>query len=117
MTRWVRSNWGEGRLTYFFHIEHRDGEEWVVRQVELVEPGGIPAVASSLDEWMAALDAGRVQEYQKQYGPLSDQPVDAWDEGWPSDGITSEEFEDVWRRARRHLETHGGWVDAQPPKP
>ncbi len=96
MTRWVRSYWAEGDVTYYFEV----GEDaWVTRQVELEGDGQHVVAAADLAEWQAALAAGRVHEYQARFGVLAENPTTEWGD-WPQVDLTKEEFEQVWRSAR-----------------
>jgi len=100
MPRWVRSYWDEEDVTFFWEVGD-DG--WITRHIELVGPERRPKAASSLEEWMRELDAGRIQQYQATYGVLADQPIDDW--GLPHVDLTREEYETVWTEARQALES------------
>jgi hypothetical protein len=76
MTRWVRSHWDEEDVTFIWEVGD-DG--WVTRGVELIGPELTPQAAAALDEWMRALEAGRVQQYQATYGQLVEAPIESWD--------------------------------------
>lgn len=97
--RWVRSYWDEEDVTFVWEVGD-DG--WVTRHVELAGTELIPQAATSLDEWMRELEAGRIQEYQARYGVLADQPIMDW--GFPHTTITEAEFETTWVDARHALE-------------
>lgn len=101
MTRWIRSYWDEEDVTFYFEVRD-DG--WVTRQVELVGPDLSPRTASSVEEWMQELEAGRIQEYAAKYGPLADQSVTQWDPDFPHEDLTREEYGEIWLAARRSLE-------------
>ena len=102
--RWIRSYWDEEDVTFYWEVAD-DG--WITRHVELAGPHRTPRAAASLAEWMRELDAGRIQQYQAKYGFLADQPVTDWDPGFPREGITQEQYENVWSAARRFLDRDG----------
>lgn len=91
VTRWLRSYWGEEDT--WFYVEAGD-DGWVRRQVELEGPALRPIAAASADD-----DDAR-------YGFTAELPVSDW-EGHVEEPLTSEEFEDVWATARRHLTALG----------
>jgi hypothetical protein len=45
-----------------------------------------------------------VRAYDAKYGGLADQPTTEWDADFVAIEIDRAEFEDVWTRARAHLE-------------
>jgi hypothetical protein len=101
--RWFKSRWDEEEVLLFFEA-NEDG--WVLRQVELRGPDRAPAVAAALAEWPDAKRDGlaAVQAYEAKYGALADQPISEWDAGFPHVAIDRAEFEEVWNRARAHLD-------------
>ncbi|EST32815.1 hypothetical protein [Streptomyces niveus] len=92
----MRCYWDEEDIWFYFEV---DAEGWVIRQVELEGPELTPVVAASLAEWQRACDAGRLDEYDRRFGITAELPVSEW-EGHDPEELTSEEFEDVWVRAR-----------------
>ncbi|GAA4597850.1 hypothetical protein GCM10023194_73850 [Planotetraspora phitsanulokensis] len=101
MTHWFRSYWDEADIWFYFEV---DESGWVVRQVELQGPDGVPVVAASLEEWQHAQAAGRVNHYEATYGGTAERPVQEWDEHFPHT-LTRAQFEAVWEQARRALES------------
>ncbi|MFD7431668.1 hypothetical protein ACFV6Z_32130 [Streptomyces sp. NPDC059818] len=71
-------------------------------QIELEGPDPTAIAAASLEEWQRAHDAGRLDEYDSRFGITAGLPVSEW-EGHDPLPLTSEEFEEVWRTARRHI--------------
>jgi hypothetical protein len=102
--RWLRSYWDEEDVLFFFEA---DVDGWVLRQVELRGSDRTPAVAAALAEWPDANRDGiqAVQAYEAKYGALADQPISDWDRGFPHVEIDRPEFEEVWNRARAHLQS------------
>ncbi len=100
--RWLKSYWDEEDVMVFFEA---DEDGWVLRQVELRGTDRTPAVAASLAEWPDANRDGiaAVHAHEARYGALADQPISAWDTGFPHNDIDRLEFEEVWQRARAHL--------------
>jgi len=45
-----------------------------------------------------------VRAYETKYGALAEFPISEWDAGFPEVKIDRVEFEEVWARARAHLE-------------
>ncbi|NJQ05511.1 hypothetical protein [Streptomyces lonarensis] len=95
----MRCYWDEDDVWFYFEV---DAEGWVTRQVELEEPELTPVVAASLAEWQRARDAGRLAGYDSRFGTTAEPPVSEW-EGHDPEQLTSEEFDEVWVSARRHL--------------
>lgn len=100
MTRWICSRWDEEDVTFYWEVRD-DG--WITRHVELVGPELRAQAATSLEEWMRELDAGRIQVYQARYGVLADQPITDWD--FPHSEVDKDEYERVWAAARSALES------------
>ena len=100
MTRWVRCFWDEEAVCFYFEL---DTDGYVVRQVELQEPGGKALAAASLAEWQEAPSAGRLAEYESVYGLTAEPPISEW-EGHDPQGLSADEFEIIWSTARRQLQ-------------
>ena len=109
--RWVRSVWEEGDLegspiTFLWEF---DGEGVVVRQVELAGRDEIPIAAASwrdfweAQQWRYQAATPALVMYQKRYGGVAEGSERDWGD-YPHEAITSEEFEEFWRRARAALE-------------
>lgn len=86
-------------MWFYFEV---DAEGWVIRQVEFEGPELTPIAAASLAEWQRARDAGRLGEYDSRFGITAELPVSEW-EGHDPERLTSEEFEEVWGRARQQI--------------
>ncbi|MFJ6352895.1 hypothetical protein ACIQKB_26030 [Streptomyces sp. NPDC092046] len=95
----MRCYWDEEATWFYFEV---DAEGRVMRQVELEGPELTPIAAASLAEWQRCYDAGRLDEYDGRYGTTAYLAVSEW-EGHDPEQLTSEEFEEVWGRARRHI--------------
>ncbi|WP_405987552.1 hypothetical protein [Streptomyces sp. NBC_00872] len=95
----MRCYWDEEDTWFYFEV---DAESWVIRQVELEGPELTPIAAASLAEWQRAYDAGRLDEYDSRFGITAELPISEW-EGHDPELLTSEEFEDHWRAARRQI--------------
>lgn len=102
MTQWLRCYWDEEDT--WFYLE-ADDDGWISRQVELQGPERKPIAAASLTEWRQAQQAGRLREYEANYGLTADQPITTW-EGWHPEFLSQAEFESVWEQARRTIETN-----------
>ncbi|XVQ86451.1 hypothetical protein ACQP2K_03175 [Microbispora siamensis] len=100
MTHWFRAYWDEEDTWFYFEV---DAEGWVTRQVELRGPDNTPIAAASLAEWQEAQSAGHLNEYEATYGLTAETPIQEWD-GYDPHPLTLTEFENVWHRARRHLQ-------------
>ncbi|WP_436800705.1 hypothetical protein [Streptomyces cyaneofuscatus] len=98
----MRCYWDEEDTWFYFEL---DSKGWVIRQVELEGPGLSPVAAASLAEWQRACDVGRLDEYDSSFGITAELPVSEW-EGHDPEPLTSEEFEEVWSRARRQIASH-----------
>src|SRR5574338_47354 len=103
VTRWVRFYWDEEDVTFFIET---DEDGWPLRQVELKGPDKVPTVASALAEYPNHDRDGlaAVRAYETKYGILSDQPIEDRDDDIPLVDLERSEFEDVWQRARAHLD-------------
>ncbi|MCE7081476.1 hypothetical protein [Streptomyces sp. ST2-7A] len=99
MTTWMRCHWAEGDLLFLFEVGDDGG---VRRQVELRGPDRIPVTAADSEEWEVAWRAGTAAAYVAGYGETTELPVSEW-EGHEPEWLTVEEFERVWREARREL--------------
>ncbi|MEU6512398.1 hypothetical protein [Streptomyces sp. NPDC046942] len=99
MTTWMRCYWDEEDTWFYFEV---DSEGWVIRQVELKGPELSPIAAASLAEWQRARDVGRLDEYDSRFGITAELPVSEW-EGHDPEQLTSDEFEEVWSRARQQI--------------
>jgi len=95
----------EEDVLFFFEA---DEDGWVLRQVEQSGPDRIPtgaaALAESPDANREGIDA--VRAYEAKYGRLAEQPITSWDRDFPGLEINRAEFEEVWERARAHLDTN-----------
>ncbi|MFI7100856.1 hypothetical protein ACIBK8_15975 [Streptomyces sp. NPDC050161] len=87
MTTWFRSCWDEEDIWFYFEV---GGDGWVRRQIEL--RGAEPQCAA------AAWDT----DSDSQYGVTAESPVSEW-KGYVPEPLTAEQFESVWRTARRQL--------------
>jgi hypothetical protein len=100
VTRWVRCFWDEDAVWFYFEL---DTDGYVIRQVELQEPGSKAVAAASLAEWQEAQRAGRLAEYDSVYGLTAESPISEW-EGHEPQWLSVDEFEIVWSTARRQLQ-------------
>ncbi|KUN81482.1 hypothetical protein AQJ66_24085 [Streptomyces bungoensis] len=100
MTRWIRCFWDEEALWFYFEL---DADGYVIRQVELQEPGSRALTAASLAEWQQARRDGRSAKYECVYGLTAEPPISEW-EGHNPQSLSADEFEDVWSTARRQLQ-------------
>ncbi|MBB6119684.1 hypothetical protein [Nocardiopsis algeriensis] len=103
MKSWFRTyDEDEGLWRYF----ETDGEGWAVRQVEIREADSVPVTAASLKEVLRLRDhggLGAMNRYERRYGVLAEGGLDGWQEQPQADGISAEEFDRLWDRARRAL--------------
>ncbi|MFD4483271.1 hypothetical protein ACFWPU_45205 [Streptomyces sp. NPDC058471] len=99
MTTWMRCYWDEEDIWFYFEV---GAEGWVTRQIELQGSALTPIAAAALDEWQRAQDAGRLDEYDSRFGLTAELPVSEW-EGHDPEELTSDQFEEVWGMARRHI--------------
>ncbi|MBQ1011459.1 hypothetical protein KBX53_10955 [Micromonospora sp. M51] len=86
-----------------------DADRWALRHVEQRASDGAFFAAASLAEVLIARDSGvvgAVAEYDQRYGCVPESPFPG-----PSlvvepavESLSSEDFERLWREARRHLE-------------
>jgi hypothetical protein len=97
--RCVRRFWDEEGIWFYLEI---DDDGWVTRHIELQGPDRTPIAAASLSEWFTELDAGRIQQYQAQFGFVTDQPIPT-DEIDHYEAVPADAFERVWQAARSHL--------------
>ncbi|WP_406359224.1 hypothetical protein OHB56_27000 [Streptomyces sp. NBC_01635] len=95
----MRCYWDEEDTWFYFEV---DAAGWVIRQIELEGPELTPIAAASLEEWQRAYDAGRLDEYEGRFGITAELAVSEW-EGHDPLPLTSEEFEGVWKAARRQI--------------
>ncbi|WP_370417283.1 hypothetical protein AB8O64_01050 [Streptomyces sp. QH1-20] len=100
MTRWVRCFWDEEGVWFYFELD-KDG--YVMRQVELQEPGSKALAAAWLAESQGAQRDGRLAEYESVYGLIAELPISEW-EGHDPQWLSAHEFETVWSQARRQLQ-------------
>ncbi|OIJ85132.1 hypothetical protein BIV25_44865 [Streptomyces sp. MUSC 14] len=100
MTTWVRCFWDEEAVWFYFEL---DTDGYVIRQVELQEPGNKVLAAASLAEWQGAERNGRSAEYESVYGLTAELPVSEW-EGHDPQSLSADEFEIVWSTARGELQ-------------
>ena len=98
--RWIRTYWDEGDVLFYLEL---DEDGWAVRQVELEGPAGTPVAAASLRELPDVVTDGleAVQRYEARYGGVASAP---WTSDFPEDTISADEFNEVWARARAHLD-------------
>lgn len=100
MKRWVRCFWDEEAVWFYFEL---DADGFVVRQVELQEPGSRALTAASLAEWQVAERDGWSADYENVYGLTAEPPISEW-EGHDPQQLSADEFEIVWSTARRDLQ-------------
>ncbi|MEV6594565.1 hypothetical protein [Streptomyces acidicola] len=100
MTRWVRCFWDEEAVWFYFEL---DNDGYVLRQIEVQEPGNKALAASSLAEWQEAQRDGRLTEHESVYGLTAEPPISEW-EGHNPQRLSANEFEIVWSTARRQLQ-------------
>lgn len=100
MTTWVRCFWDEEDVWFYFEL---DADGYVIRQVELQEPGNRALTAASLAEWQEAQGDGRSAEYESVYGLTAEPPISEW-EGHDPQPLPADEFEIVWSTARGELQ-------------
>jgi hypothetical protein len=98
--RWPRCFWDEEAIWFYFEL---DTDGYVIRQVELQEPGNNALAAASLAEWKEAQNAGRVAEYERAYGLTAEPPASEW-EGYDPEWLSVNEFESVWVTARQQIQ-------------
>jgi hypothetical protein len=100
VTRWLRSFWDEEAVWFYFEL---DTDGYVIRQVELQEPGSKSLAAASVAEWQEAQRDGRLAEYERVYGLTAALPLSEW-EGHDPQWLSANEFEIVGSTARRQLQ-------------
>ncbi|MFE3635020.1 hypothetical protein [Streptomyces sp. NPDC059168] len=100
MTTWVRCFWDEEDVWFYFEL---DADGYVIRQVELQEPGNKALAAASSADWQEAHRDGRSAEYERLYGLTAEPPISEW-EGHDPQSLSPDEFEIVWSTARSELE-------------
>jgi hypothetical protein len=100
VTRWVRCLWDEESIWFYFEL---DTDGYVVRQVEVQEPGSKILAAASLAEWNEAQSAGGLAEYESVYGVTAESSISEW-EGHDPQWLSANEFESVWSTARRQIQ-------------
>jgi hypothetical protein len=109
--RWDRAVWEEGDvegapIVFYFEFAADGG---VLRQVELAGSGEIPIAAASRREiWEAQggkhqAETPQLAAYRAQFGGLAEGSRHDWDDDYPGESISHEEFERVWVAARNHL--------------
>ncbi|WP_431981474.1 hypothetical protein [Streptomyces qinglanensis] len=91
--------WDEEDVWFHFEV---DMDGWVTRQIELPGPELTPVAAASRAEWQQAHAAGRLDEYDSRFGITAGLPVSER-EGHDPEQLTSGEFEEFWRAARRQI--------------
>lgn len=103
--RWSKSRWSEEDISFFYEA---DEDGWALRQVELHGPELVPMCAAALAELPEAMTDGlrAVQEYESKYGVLAEVPLPIGSAEFPDEEISQVEFEEVWIRARAHIELH-----------
>ncbi|MEU4153057.1 hypothetical protein [Streptomyces sp. NPDC026659] len=100
MTTWVRCFRDKEDVWFYFEL---DADGYVIRQVELQEPGNKALTAASLAKWQEAQRDGRSAEYENVYGPTAEPPIPEW-EGHDPQSLPADEFEIVWSTARDELQ-------------
>ncbi|MER6601539.1 hypothetical protein, partial [Streptomyces parvus] len=90
----------EEDVWFYFEV---DADGYVIRQVELQEPGNKALTAASLAEWQEAREDGRSAEYKSVYGLTAEPPFSEW-EGHNPQSLSAGEFEIVWSTARGELQ-------------
>ncbi|MFF7146186.1 hypothetical protein [Streptomyces sp. SID2888] len=100
MTRWVRCFWDEDSVWFYFEL---DADGYVLRQVELQEPGSKAWAAASLAEGQEAQREGRLAAYESVYGLTAEPPISEW-EGHDPQWLSAHDFEVVWSTARQQLQ-------------
>jgi hypothetical protein len=110
--RWERAVWADGDvegapIVFFFEF-NADGA--VLRQIELAgPPPGVPTAAASLLEFweaqggIARASTSALLKYQERFGNVAEGSREDWGPEYLGQPISSDEFEEVWRRARAHL--------------
>ena len=101
--RWLKAYWDEEDVWYYFEV---DEDGWALRQVELCGPTRTPKTAASLAEWPDAEVDGieAVRAYESKYGGTAEASIVDFDETFAPAAIDPSEFNEVWTRARAHLE-------------
>jgi hypothetical protein len=98
--RYVRSYLDEEDIEFFWEI---DDDGWVQRHVEIVRATGDVRGAASLSESNQARDNGSLPEYQGRFGGIAEGNLADWDRDRPSDDLSAEQYQAVWRHARDQL--------------
>ncbi|MFD3518917.1 hypothetical protein [Streptomyces sp. NPDC058653] len=100
MAIWFRTYYeDEDRWLYF----EADDEGLAVRQVEVRGRDSRPVIAASLEEVLRLrdrADLAAMGRYEGQYGVLAEGSVDGWQDQPRAAGISAEEFERLWAKAR-----------------
>lgn len=103
MVTWFRTYYGDEDLWLYFEA---DDEGWAARQVEVRGKDARPVAAASLAEVLHLrdhADLAAMGRYERQYGILSEGPLDGWQDQPEAAEISSAEFEQLWTEARRAL--------------
>lgn len=102
--RWVKAYWDEEDIWFYFEADE-DGT--VLRQVELQGPDHVPTVAAAWAEWPDPDEDGpdAIAAYGAKYGALADRPLTQDDPDFPGVEIDCNQFENIWNKARAHLES------------
>ncbi|MEW1588166.1 hypothetical protein AB0283_22325 [Micromonospora vinacea] len=106
MLTYVRWYWPDDDS---WNYDELDADRWALRHVELRGSDGVFLAAASLAEMLVARDSsspGAVARYEQRYGTVPEAPFPPPDPiVEPAlESVPSEEFEYLWRNARRHLE-------------
>ncbi|MEW2143121.1 hypothetical protein AB0869_09925 [Micromonospora vinacea] len=106
MLTYVRWYWPDDDS---WNYDELDADRWALRHVELRGSDGAFLAAASLAEVLIARDSstpGAVTRYEQRYGIMPEAPIPPPDPiVEPAlESVPSEEFEHLWRDARRHLE-------------
>ncbi|UGQ14739.1 hypothetical protein LO772_14865 [Yinghuangia sp. ASG 101] len=103
MTTWFRTFYEDEELWLYFEA---DDEGWATRQVEVREADAQPVTAASLEEVLYLrdhADLAAMGRYERQFGVLAEGSLDGWQAQPRAAGISAEEFERLWARARQAL--------------
>ncbi|WP_406061448.1 hypothetical protein [Micromonospora sp. NBC_00860] len=106
MLTYVRWYWpDEDRWNY----DELNADRWALRHVELRGSDGVVMAAAALAEVLIARDSGTqgaVTQYEQRYGTVPEAPFPLPDPAVEPtlESLPSEEFERLWRDARRQLE-------------
>jgi hypothetical protein len=104
---WLRYHFDDDdTLTYY----EFGGDGCALRQVDLQGSEQRPVTAATLEEVLHARDHGgfdAVVAYERKYGVITEGNLDGWRDVDQVVEISSTEFEQAWRPARRALDQTG----------